>query len=119
MSAIPSDIAAALRRQQVVSSEDATIRTRFPSARDGSEDPAEGFFDSASDAATAVAQRRALLGAVRRRFAVTVADLIDLPSGTIPTHRIIDAEQGVDASMLLSRFEVDLENEQTKLEYFG
>lgn len=119
MPAIPSDIAAAMRQQMVVSSSDASIRTRFPSARDGSEDPAEGFFDSASDAATAVGQRMALLGAVRRRFAVSVDDLVEVPGGTVPTHRVIDSEQGLDAALLVSRVEVDLEQETTQLEYFG
>lgn len=119
MPALPSDIAAAMRQQMVVSSQDATILTRFPSARDGSQDPVEGFFDSASDAATAVGQRMALLGSVRRRFAVAVDDLVDVPAGTVPTHRVIDAEQGLDAALLVSRVEVDLEQETTQVEYFG
>ena len=119
MPALPSDIAAALRQQMVVSSQDATIKTRFPSARDGSDNPAEGLFDSAADAATAVGQRVALLGVTRRRFVVTVNDMVEITPGTVPTHRVIDAEQGLDASMLLSRLEVDLEQETTQLEYFG
>ena len=119
MPALPSDIAAAMRPQMVVSSQDATIKTRFPSARDGSDDPAEGFFDSAADAATALAQRVALLGVTRRRFVVAVNDMIEVTPGAVPTHRVIDAEQGLDASMLLSRIEVDLEQETTQLEYFG
>ena len=119
MPAIPSDIAAALRQQIVVSTQDVSIKGRFPSARDGSAEPAEGFFDSSADASTALAQRATLLGTLRRRFAVVVADLIDVPGGTVPTHRLIDSEQGVDASVLVSRIEVDLENEQSKVEYFG
>lgn len=119
MPAIPSDIAAALRQQIVVSSQDLTIKGRFPSARDNSDSPAEGFFDSATDASTALAQRAALLGVVRRRFSVTVADLVDVPAGTVPTHRVIDSEQGLDALLLVSRIEVDLETEQSKVEYFG
>ena len=39
--------------------------------------------------------------------------------GAIPTHRLIDTEQGVDADMMVSRIEVDLEDEQTNVEYFG
>jgi len=119
MPALPSDIAAALRPQIVVSAEDAAIKARFPSARDNSSDPAEGFFDSPTDAQAAVAQRAALIGATRRRFVVEVADLVDVAAGTIPTHRIIDAEQGLDASMLLARIEVDLEQDATQMEYFG
>ena len=119
MAALPSDIAAAIRERVVVSVEDAAIKARFPSARDMSADPAEGFFDSPTDAQTAIAQRAALIGQTRRRFVVTVADIVDVMPGTIPTHRIIDAEQGLDAPMLLSRIEVDLEQETTQLEYFG
>lgn len=120
MPALPADIAAALRQQIVVSSEDATIKARFPSARDNSDEPAEGFFDNRADAVTAGAQRRAMVGAVRRRFAVTVDDMLFIDAaGVVPTHRLIDAEQGVDAPMMVSRIEVDLEDEQTNLEYFG
>ena len=119
MPALPADIAAALRQQIVVSNQDVTIRGRFPSARDASAEPAEGFFDSATDATTALTQRASLLGTVRRRFVAVVADVMDVPGGVIPTHRLIDSEQGVDASALVSRIEVDLENEQSKVEYFG
>lgn len=119
MPALPSDIAAALRPQMVVSAQDAAIKTRFPSARDGSDDPVEGFFDSATDATAALAQRMALLGTVRRRFVVAVNDVVEVTPGTVPTHRVIDAEQGLDASLLLSRIEVDLEQETTQLEYLG
>lgn len=119
MPAQPSDIAAALRPQIVVSVEDGTVKTRFPSARDNSTDPAEGFFDARADAEAAVAQRALLIGAVRRRFAVTVDDIVAVAGGAVPTHRVVDAEQGVDAPMMVSRFEVDLEAEQSKVEYFG
>lgn len=124
MPAIPSDIAAALRPQIVVSSEDASIKARFPSAQDNSAEPAEGFFDSRADAEAAGAQRRAMIGVARRRFAVTVDDMLFIDGagsfgGAVPTHRLIDSEQGVDAPMMVTRIEVDLENEQTNLEYFG
>jgi hypothetical protein len=119
MPALPSDIAAALRPQIVVSAEDAAIKSRFPTARDNSKEPAEGFFDSPTDAQSALDQRAALLGAVRRRFVVGVADIFDVPAGAVPTHRVIDAEQGLDAALLVARIEVDLEQEESKVEYFG
>lgn len=119
MPALPGDIAAALRPQIVVSVADAAIKTRFPSAQDGSTEPAEGFFDQKADAQTAVAQRAALTGAVRRRFAVTIDDVIGAPGGIVPTHRLIDAEQGVDGPAMVSRIEIDLEEEQAQVEYFG
>lgn len=119
MPALPADIAAALRPQIVVSNEDAAIKTRFPSARNNSDQPAEGFFDLRADAEAAGAQRRALIGTVRRRFTVKVDDMLLIVDGAIPTHRLIDTEQGVDADMMVSRIEVDLEGEQTNVEYFG
>lgn len=119
MPALPSDIAAAIRERIVVSDEDTSIKTRFPTARDNSTDPAEGFFDLPEDAQTAVSQRASLIGETRRRFAVTVADIVDIVPGTIPTHRVIDSEQGLDAPMLLARIEVDLEQDITQMEYFG
>lgn len=124
MAALPADIAAALRPQIVVSNEDASVKSRFPSARDSSDEPAEGFFDVRADAEAAGAQRRALIGVVRRRFTATVDDMLFIDGagsfgGIVPTHRLIDSEQGVDAPMMVSRIEVDLEGEQTSLEYFG
>lgn len=119
MAALPSDIAAAIRERIVVSTSDAAIKARFPTARDMSTEPAEGFFDSAAHAQAAVNQRAALIGQVRRRFAVSVADIVDVTAGSIPTHRLVDAEQGLDAPMLLARIEVDLEQDTTSMEYFG
>lgn len=117
MPALPSDIAAALRPQIVVSSEDATIKARFPSARDNSAEPAEGWFDQRAHAEASVAMRRALVGSVRRRFAVAADDLMEVAG--VETHRVIDGEQVLDAAMMMARFEVDLEAEQSKVEYFG
>lgn len=119
MVAIASDIAAALRQRIVVTVEDATIKARFPSARDNSKDAAEGFFDSKADAQAALVQRAALLGTVRRRFEVVASGIIDLPGGSVPTHRVVDAEQGVDAPLLVARVEIDMEQDESKVEYFG
>lgn len=117
MPALPSDIAAALRPQIVVSNEDAAIKARFPNARDNSAEPAEGWFDQRAHAEASVAMRRALVGVARRRFAVAVDDLIEVAG--VETHRVIDGEQVLDAPMMTARFEIDLEAEESKVEYFG
>lgn len=119
MAAIASDIAAALRARSIVSVEDATIKARFPSALDNSKDAAEGFFDSSADAQAALVQRASLLGAVRRRFEVVAGAVIEITGGIVPTHRVIDTEQGLDAPMIAARVEIDMEQDESKVEYFG
>ncbi|MBP6031247.1 MAG: hypothetical protein KA533_07450 [Sphingobium sp.] len=120
MAALPSDIALAKRPAVIVEQADSALQTRFPAARDGRESPATGHFDSATDGASALSLRFALIGTVRRRWQVDVADLIQpaLASG-LPCWRLTDAEQGVDAVCLVSRIEVDFENETTGLEQLG
>ncbi|MDZ7894170.1 MAG: hypothetical protein U5M50_03930 [Sphingobium sp.] len=120
MPALPADIGPALREAAIVQVADSAVLTRFPGARDGLIEPSEGMFDTQADCAAALAQRAALIGVVRRRFAVAVQDLMpfDIAAG-VPTHRLIDGEQGVDMAVLLSRIEIDEETEITSLEYFG
>lgn len=120
MPALDADIGPALREAAIVQVADTDVRTRFPGARDGLIDPAEGMFDAQADCAAALAQRFALIGAVRRRFAVAVQDVLafDIAAG-VPTHRLIDGEQAVDMPVLLARIEIDDESEITSVEYFG
>lgn len=120
MPALAADIGPALRAARIASIADATVRSRFPAARDGRDDPAEGFFDSEADAVAALEQRSGLIGTVRRRFTVSVQQAIlpDIAAG-VPTWRLIDAEQGVDAPCMVSRIEMDLEQEETTVELFG
>jgi hypothetical protein len=118
--ALPVDIAAGTREAVVATWSNGTIRTRYPSARDGSADPAEGFFDALADAQTVIDARGALIGVERRRFAVTVADLLWIdPAAGLPTMRLVDSEQAVDAPMLVARLSLDLAAETTDLELFG
>ena len=87
MAAIGSDIALARRHAAIVQQSDASIKARFPNARDGLKSPAVGYFDSATDATAALAVRAALIGpagtTLRRRWQVQVADLVqpDLSAG--------------------------------------
>lgn len=120
MTALPGDIAAGTRPATVLSWSSATIKARYPNARDGQAEPAEGFFDSADDAQAAIDMRGALLGIERRRFAVEIADIIWLdPTGGLPVVTLIDGEQDANGDFLVARYEVDLENETTSLELFG
>lgn len=119
MPALSSDATAGQREARIVMDESATIKARYPD-RDQADRPAEGFFDSATDAAAALAQRRSLIGTERRRYAVTVNDLIWIdPETAIPTVRLIDSEQVTDTSCLIARVQIDLETETTAMELFG
>ncbi len=114
------DISAGTRAAVVVTWSDAAVKALFPSARDGELSPAEGFFDSATDAQACVNARGALIGAFRRRFAVTASELTWLdPVTGLPAARLIDVEQAVDQVLLVGRVELDLEAETTTVELFG
>lgn len=117
MTATAADIAAGTRPVAVAKWSSSTIHARYPSARDGSVEPAEGFCDLIADALTAVAQRGALIGVERRRFAVDVAEVLWLTPGQAV--ELIDTEQSVSDTFIVMRWEADLENETTRLELFG
>jgi len=120
MPATAADIAAASRDVVVAPWSNATIAGRYPSARDGSVSPAEGFFDAIADAQTVINARGALLGVERRRFGVKT-DGVAWPtvSTGLPTATLVDSEQAVNGNFLVSRIEIDLENETTTYELFG
>lgn len=120
MTANPADIAAATREALIESWSSDAIKTRYVGARDGGSPAAEGFFDDPDDAQAAADQRGALLGTERRRFTVPVQDLLWIdPTVGLPTYRLIDGLQIVDAPCIPARFEIDLEAEMTNLELFG
>lgn len=120
MPALPADIAAATREVAISTWSDTAIAARYPAARDGSVTPATGYFDSAANADTVIQARGALIGVERRRFAVTVQDLVwPDPASGIPTARLIDGEQRADGDFLVARVELDLDAETTSFELFG
>jgi hypothetical protein len=120
MPALPADIAAASREVAISTWSDAAIAARYPAARDGSVTPAMGYCDNAADAESVIKARGALIGVERRRFAVTVQDLVwPDPASGIPTARLIDGEQRVDGAFLMARVELDLEAETSSFELFG
>lgn len=120
MSALPADIIRATRRARVVTREDATIRERFPAARDQANAPERGYFESAGDAASVLAIKAGLTGAFRRRFAVMLDEVLWIdPADNIPTFHLIDAELGFDGPVLVTRWRVDLNTEITEMEVIG
>lgn len=120
MPALTADIAAGTRLATIVTWQDAAIAARYPSARDGSGDPAIGWFDSAADAQAVINQRGSLIGTERRAFAV-ITDGLSWP-GAVPaglTRTLVDSEHGVNGPFLVSRIELDLNSETTAEELFG
>lgn len=119
MPALVADIAAGTRPAQIEQWSDAAIKARYPNARDGSEDPAEGLYDDSAHAQAALVQRAGLIGAERRRFKVTVGETWwPALGGGLPTVRLVDPDQALDADGIVTRIEVNLETETTALEVF-
>lgn len=121
MPALPADISPATRSARIAKRSEAAIAARYPGARTQDGEPARGYFDSHADALSALAQRAALIGVERRRFAVAVHEvmLIDPATADIPTATLIDSEQPVAGAALVARIEVDLDGETTSVELFG
>lgn len=120
MPATAADIAAGSRESVTATWESATIAGRYLSARDGSADPATGYFDAIADAQTVANARGGLIGTERRRFGADVGALVwpDLSAGA-PTVTLVDTEQGINAACLTARIELDLDAETTVFELFG
>lgn len=118
MPADPADIGPALRAASIQTWSDPAIQTRYPSARDGSLEPADGLFDDPADAAAALAQRAALIGVERRRF-VIVADGPHWPAAGAQTVTVSDPEQAVSGPFLVAKIELRLDEETTVYEVFG
>lgn len=120
MPATPSDIARATRPAIADIQSSAPVMARQPGARDGLTDPRPGYFDSAADAATVNAAAFALIGTERRRFAVQVAEVVELdPSLVTPAVTLVDATLAVNGAFLVSRIVIDDEAGTTSLEVFG
>lgn len=122
MPALSSDVALAIREVALAQWQSGGIKGQYVGARDNLSQPSTGYFDTLADALQAIAARGALIGADgRKRFTVVIFDLVWLdPSQGTPTVTLIDAEQGVNASFLVSRVVgLDLDAETTTLELFG
>lgn len=120
MPALPADILRATRQARVVTRSDGTIQSTYVGARDGGESPELGYFESASDASACLTLKAALGGQFRRRFAVSLADELWIdPLSGVPTFHLVDAEHGADLDVLVTRIQVDMENETTSLGVLG
>ena len=120
MPALPEDIGAGTRRASIQTWTDAAIKARYPSARDGGAVPAEGMFDSPAHAQAALAQRAALFGVERGRFAATAQDLLwPDPAAGIPLVLLVDPDQAVNGKTVPARIELTLQDEATSDEAFG
>lgn len=121
MPATVSDAARASRRSQPAEAEDSAIKAVFGDlARDGRTSPAPGFFDVLADAVAAMVARLAIIGVLRRRFAVTIMGMIwpDLSNG-VPVWTLVDAENDANGKFLVARVQIDTEEEVTTMELFG
>lgn len=117
MGAQADDILRATRRSVVETREDTAVLTAHPNARDQSKNPVPGYFESTSDAATVLTSVASLVGAFRRRVVVNTEGIIALdPLTEIPTMNVVDSELNLSGDGLVTRFEVDLEEQQTNLE---
>lgn len=121
MPALAADIAAGTRHAKIVEWSDPAILAAWPDARDQRSEPTPGGFDSASDAAAALAMKAALIGVARSRFAATAQDMLFLSPADdgVPSWRVVDAECGVDAVCMVGRVEIDPNSETTSVELVG
>ena len=120
MPAEPADIQRATRQARIVTEEDPAIKLAYPNARDSLESPQPGYCENANDAVTVLGFMAALIGVPRQRYTVLLADEVWIdPLTGIPTFHLVDAELGADLDVLVTRVEIDMENETTGLEVMG
>lgn len=120
MPADPDDIMRATRPYQVVTLADASLRARFPAARDALTTPEPGYFVNPADAAAALAVKAQLVGRSRARWIVALVDELEIdPVEDIPTMQLRDAELAIDLPVLPARIELSLEDERTTVEVMG
>ena len=115
-----ADIALGTRAQQVEKVETPAIKARYPnSARDDIDNTPQGYFDLVVDAQTVLAARQSLQGVERRRFAVEVDGLIWFDSIVFAGVVLVDPDLNVNVTCLVSRWQIDCENERTTFELLG
>ena len=120
MAATAADVARAIRAVTADIQSSGTVLARQPGARDGLAQPRPGYFDTLANATTVNAAAFTLVGTERRRFAVRVADVLELdPTLVTPTVTLVDAALVVNGAFLVSRIEIDDEAGVTALEVFG
>lgn len=112
MVATPARIGFVLEEYRRVIAQDGVMKERYRDLARESEDPIETFFENTADAQKVADARQALLGKERRRFSVQVTgvkDVLELSeSRTIHLVRYTDEQRGVNRSMLICDFAIDL-----------
>ena len=120
MSALPADIVRATRQARIVRRTDAAIQSAFVKARDQGDDPQAGYFQNAADASAALEAQAALIGTFRRRFSARLAEPVWIdPLTEVPTWHLTDSETDMDDDVIVTRIEIDLEEETTLVEVIG
>jgi hypothetical protein len=127
MPATPTRIAFVKQEYRSSVQSDQAIRDRYGSvARDTQEQPVPTFFESMDDVAALNAARFALLKADRRRFDVTVAQLMDFSGGLSfmqvapPVSLIDDEKSAAGISCIVTSIEaLDFESDSTRLAVWG
>lgn len=120
MPATPANAIRATREAKIIKLADSAIQSDYPNARDALLDPEPGYFNDADDALDVLEAKQELIGEPRRRFIVSVGEIVNIdPTTGIPGFQLIDAELGLNLPVMVTRAEVDFENETTALEVIG
>ena len=125
MPATPARIALISQPTRNVVATAPTMKTLFGSAaRDTATDPVQTFFQTTADAQQAANERISLIGALRRRHAITVdgienLDYLAASQTHVRTVRVVDAELGVDGLAMVGSLTPDLEQNQITITTWG
>jgi hypothetical protein len=103
--------------------EDATVRANHGNLARESE-TIESCFDSVAHATIMAADRQELLSAERRLFDIAVPGAaiglgLDLTGGNLPVAAYSDTERGIERSVVVAGFTVNLATQQTELRIWG
>lgn len=126
---MPADAARVALVTQAFRSEvriDSAVQTAYGGAADDTgTSPVASFLDETSDAAAELVNLMDIWGTRRRVFQIVIEEPINLAGAwamepTVPTVRLVDAELGVDMSVLVASVDaIDYESGKTLLTVLG
>lgn len=127
MPATPARISFIKEAYRSVVKSDSAVRTRYGTvARDTQDQPVPTFFESMADVDAAATERFNLLKADRRRFEVTVAELLSFTGGldfstATPAATVIDDEKAAAGIVgaIVSIEALDFETGATRVVVWG
>lgn len=127
MPATPTRISFIKEAYRSATKSDSGIRTRYgTAARDTQDQPVPTFFEAMSDVDAIATERFNLLKADRRRFEITVAELLDFTGGldfsqVTPAATVIDDEKAAAgvAGAIVSVEALDFETGTTRVVVWG